>query len=104
MLKPVPCTLDASLGKRGFRWMDSDMHLCEPVDLWDAYIEPAYKDFAPRWTGTVGQDHPLRNNPYFTLGEAMIKSTEADPNNPDDVIRERRFHVFQPYMAERGDI
>jgi predicted TIM-barrel fold metal-dependent hydrolase len=28
--------------------MDSDMHLREPADLWEKYIEPAWRDRAPR--------------------------------------------------------
>jgi predicted TIM-barrel fold metal-dependent hydrolase len=36
------------MAKNGFRIMDSDMHLMEPVDLWERYIEPRYRDQAPR--------------------------------------------------------
>jgi hypothetical protein len=30
--------------------MDSDMHIIEPPDLWQCYIEPEFKDQAPRGT------------------------------------------------------
>ena len=31
------------MSKSGFKVMDSDMHIMEPVDLWDRYMEPAYR-------------------------------------------------------------
>lgn len=27
------------------KWIDSDMHLCEPVHLWEAYSDPQYKQW-----------------------------------------------------------
>lgn len=34
--------------KSGFKILDSDMHLREPADLWDKYMEPEWRDRAPR--------------------------------------------------------
>ena len=34
--------------KNGMKVLDSDMHLMEPVDLWDRYIDSKYKTAAPR--------------------------------------------------------
>jgi uncharacterized protein len=34
--------------RNGFRIMDSDLHVLEPADLWERYIDPAFKDRAPR--------------------------------------------------------
>ena len=36
------------MAKHGFRVFDSDMHIMEPPDLWECYIDPAYRDRAPR--------------------------------------------------------
>ncbi len=36
------------MAKNGFKVMDSDLHILEPVDLWQRYIEPGFKDRAPR--------------------------------------------------------
>ncbi len=36
------------MAKDGFKVMDSDMYIVEPVDLWERYIDPAFKDRAPR--------------------------------------------------------
>ena len=37
--------------KNGFRIMDSDMHIVEPPELWDKYIDERFKDRAPRVAG-----------------------------------------------------
>ena len=34
--------------KSGFKILDSDMHLREPADLWDKYMEPEWRDRAPK--------------------------------------------------------
>jgi predicted TIM-barrel fold metal-dependent hydrolase len=34
--------------KNGMKVLDSDMHLMEPVDLWDRYIDSQFKAIAPR--------------------------------------------------------
>ncbi|MFQ5902814.1 MAG: amidohydrolase family protein, partial [Candidatus Binatia bacterium] len=34
--------------KAGFKIIDSDMHLREPADLWEKYLEPEWRDQAPR--------------------------------------------------------
>ena len=35
------------MAQQGFKVMDSDLHLTEPLDLWQRYINPAFKDAAP---------------------------------------------------------
>ena len=36
------------MAKNGFKVMDSDMHVIEPVDLWERYIDRSFKERAPR--------------------------------------------------------
>jgi predicted TIM-barrel fold metal-dependent hydrolase len=38
----------------GFKVFDSDLHVCEPLDLWERYIDPRFKDQAPRGIPTTG--------------------------------------------------
>ncbi|HLY66260.1 MAG TPA: hypothetical protein VKU60_12055, partial [Chloroflexota bacterium] len=38
------------MAKQGFRVLDSDMHIMEPPDLWERYIDPKFRDIAPRGT------------------------------------------------------
>ena len=35
------------MAKNGFKIIDSDMHIMEPADLWDRYIDPKFRDRAP---------------------------------------------------------
>jgi len=37
------------MAKHGFKVMDSDIHVIEPRDLWQRYMEPAFRDRAPRF-------------------------------------------------------
>lgn len=89
------------MAKYGLKWLDSDMHLCEPVDLWEQYVDPKYKDWVPRWNGTPGKDHPLRNRGTFTVGNQEIRPEEW-PQPPDNIIRQRRFPTYEPYMCDDG--
>jgi hypothetical protein len=34
--------------KNGFKVIDSDMHIMEPLDLWDKYMDARFKDRGPR--------------------------------------------------------
>ena len=36
------------MAKNGFKILDSDMHIMEPPDLWERYIDKNYQDRAPR--------------------------------------------------------
>ena len=36
------------MAKNGFRILDSDMHIMEPPDLWERYLEPEFRPQAPR--------------------------------------------------------
>src|SRR2546426_11405398 len=49
-------TREASMAKAGFKLLDSDMHIIEPADLWERYIDPAFRAQAPR--GWPGPENP----------------------------------------------
>src|SRR4051812_16126135 len=36
------------MAKGGFRVFDSDMHIMEPPDLWEKFIDPEFRSIAPR--------------------------------------------------------
>ena len=44
------------MAKNSMKLMDSDMHIIEPPDLWERYIDPAFKDRAPK--GWPGHENP----------------------------------------------
>ena len=44
------------MAHNGYKLLDSDMHIFEPPDLWERYIDPAFRDRAPK--GWPGLDNP----------------------------------------------
>lgn len=38
-----------SMINRTYRVIDADGHVLEPVDIWDTYMDPAFRDRQPRW-------------------------------------------------------
>src|SRR2546428_14036797 len=44
------------MAKGGFKLRDSDIDIIEPPDLWEGYIDPAFKAQAPR--GWPGPENP----------------------------------------------
>ena len=47
------------MAKSGFKVFDSDMHIMEPPDLWERYIDMRFKSRAPRGV-TSGNVRDLR--------------------------------------------
>src|SRR2546428_14186215 len=56
MAQSVLVTSEKDMAKNGFKLLDSDMHIVEPPDLWERYIDPAFKAQAPR--GWPGPENP----------------------------------------------
>lgn len=50
--------------KNGLKWMDSDMHLAEPWDLWQSYVEPELRDQVSDLTGIEKGHNPLLHGPH----------------------------------------
>ena len=42
------------MARGGFKVMDSDIHVDEPHDLWDRYLEPRFRGRAPRFAAIDG--------------------------------------------------
>ena len=48
------------MAKNGFKVLDSDMHIMEPPDLWQRYIDPQFRDVAPLGTTSARNVADLR--------------------------------------------
>ena len=59
--------------KRGFKIIDSDMHVFEPLDLWERYIDKRFLDRAPRLLPVKGSGQPL----VLLVGHDMPGSPNA---------------------------
>src|SRR5208283_4265235 len=67
---------EGSAMKNGFKVVDSDMHLIEPADLWQRYMDRKFRDGAP-----VGSTAPTpRNIGVDSTGGRPIQHREAQPH------------------------
>ncbi len=73
------------MARSGFKVMDSDMHVIEPIDLWETYIDPAFRHQAPkgvsRFQGDMMMEVSGQNVPYWMPSEryfAWQKKTAED--------------------------
>jgi len=73
--------------RNGLKWLDSDMHMAEPWDLWQRFIEPELRDKVPEWTGAVEGSSGLTSGPASNIRE----------------VRQQRKDEYQPYLAPGGN-
>ena len=91
------------MARNGFKVMDSDMHVIEPVDLWETYMDPEFRDRAPkgisRFQGDMmmevnGQNVPhwMPSKRYFDWQKHTAKEQDSAYNIPmkETGIRRRR--------------
>jgi predicted TIM-barrel fold metal-dependent hydrolase len=72
------------MAKNGFKVMDSDMHILEPPDLWQRYIDPSYRSKAP-----IGLTRHIRDLGVEVQGNVMARS--ADRPRPSYAARREAF-------------
>ena len=86
------------MAKQGLKVLDSDMHCMEPADLWERYIDPAYKPFAPRGLQEYIADLRIvidgKTLPRHSSLRLRSRGGEEDPFH-------KRRERFRP-AAERG--
>ena len=91
------------MAKDGFRVVDSDMHVMEPHDLWQNYIDPSYKDRAPVFRGDpLSQGFANRWHvegkvfPAHSETKARTGSLAGRHENITDRFAEARAQRFDP--------
>src|SRR5256885_16754175 len=82
--------------KDGLRFVDCDMHIMEPVDLFDRYLDPRFKD---RVTTTVGGDGQPRRSTIVIDGLATTMDAELQQYRKRR--RPRVTHSSQPLSGSR---
>ena len=87
------------MAKSGFKVLDSDMHILEPPDLWQRFIDSKFKDCAPRGT----TDHVRDLRMVGPDGQAWGRPVDPPPETipPPGHIFHRNQQLFKPHM-ERG--
>ncbi len=81
----------------GLKVLDSDMHCMEPADLWERYIDGAYRPFAPR-----GLQEYIADLRIVIDGKTMPRHSSLRPrsNGAEDPFQKRRERFRE--AAERG--
>ncbi len=79
------------MARNGFKVMDSDMHVIEPVDLWETYIDPSFRDRAPRgltrFQGDMMMEVSGKNVPYWRSSPRYFDWQKHIAEEQDDVYR-----------------
>lgn len=86
------------MSKNGFAILDSDMHIMEPPDLWERYIDSRFKDRAPRGV-TSSNVRDLRM--VYPNGRDWARTTTRQNNSARGQNFERNQVVYRT-DAERG--
>ncbi len=84
------------MAKKGFKVLDSDMHIMEPPDLWERYIDPEFKGQGPRG---------LTRSSLRESGLVHPDGKRWGSESRGDVTRGHNFNNFQTLYrshAERG--
>ena len=66
------------MAKHGFKVFDSDMHVAEPYDLWQRYIDPAFRDRAPTATPVHPRIWGVDIEGYPRMGLSTPYTEEGD--------------------------
>ena len=82
------------MAKDGFKVFDSDMHVVEPADLWDRYIDPAYRDRAPKGLSRHPRDLGIQ------LGGNIYPAENHSYTNAITPIMTRQMDVYSASEAQ----
>jgi uncharacterized protein len=93
---------------KGYQVMDSDGHVIEPFEMWEKYLEPNFKEFAP----SKGEDWLAKQTLLDVLGKVKsgwkgnlpspIKGMEIDGKGifnkmPEELYAESSLHALKHY-------
>lgn len=81
--------------KGGFKVFDSDMHLREPADLWEKYMEPQWRDQAPKILSS-----PNRSSAMVLLDGKILKG--YSPNYRGGIFDATRIDTEIAEARDRG--
>ncbi len=68
------------MATNGFRVADSDMHVMEPPDLWQRYIDPAYRHAAPVGLDEMRRDMRVRVKSHVMLRIGAVRPVSRTGN------------------------
>ena len=81
-----------TMSYHGLRVADSDMHVMEPPDLWQRYIDPRYSHAAPIGLDEIPRDMRLRIKNRTVLRLGVVRP--RDVQKPGDVWKPEHAKTF----------
>ena len=82
------------MAKNGFKVMDCDIHVAEPPDLWDNYVEAAYRDQRPLRDADSSEGNGSDVDTWHFAGRVF-------PAFTDDPVRRRLAELRTERARER---
>jgi predicted TIM-barrel fold metal-dependent hydrolase len=70
------------MAKNGFKIADSDMHVFEPPDLWQKYIDPAYRHVAPVGLTEMHRDMRVKVKSHVMLRLGPVRPMRDPSSSP----------------------
>jgi predicted TIM-barrel fold metal-dependent hydrolase len=80
------------MAREGFRVFDSDLHIIEPVDLWQRYIDRDFRERAPRGLSEIVRDFRMVGPDGSAWGRRNLFIPRAGEGYEHDQRRYRTFH------------
>ncbi len=89
------------MAKNGFKVFDSDMHLMEPPDLWQRYIDSDFRDRAPKGFQRWYADASVEIEGHFMPLEPAdwSESVAAEKSDAYKISRERNWDASSQVLA-----
>ena len=79
---------------RAYNVVDADGHILEPLDLWDKYMDPAFRDRAPRLVKSENGKERLVMDEHV-VGTAQRVEHERCLEDLDGCDGHIQFHLHQ---------
>ena len=76
---------------KGLRVADSDMHVLEPPDLWQRYIDPAWKHAAPVGLTELRRDMRVKVKSSVVLRIGTVRPQRGDAAGPWSTVQDEAF-------------
>jgi len=96
------------MAKAGFRILDSDLHLMEPPDLYERYLDHKYRGHAPRATSSDRAGHYAgwmldgQLIPPWTVNPQVLRANEMLDTRAQRVMQEGWATQFDPASSLRA--
>jgi predicted TIM-barrel fold metal-dependent hydrolase len=87
--------------KNGFRIIDSDLHVLEPGEVWDRYLDEQYRDRAPKFMGSA----KTTNRNWWMVGDQAVPpwAMAEDVLGPQHFLASRNAEIYEPLTARGYD-